>query len=142
MDDELTAESGLDALIALLDERGIEHYECVASECEATVYEDMAGNAHECWEGGESGVVNVVIAVTPEDALSVDDLNGVIRENAKLRELCVEMWAVILDRNTWWDWNSEDTKRFARLLIELGVELGSATESSARLLREWGIEVD
>ena len=85
MGDELTAESGLDALIALLDERGIEHYECVASECEATVYEDKAGNAHECWEGGTSGIVNVVIAVTPEDALSVGDLNGVICENAKLK---------------------------------------------------------
>lgn len=86
MDDELTAESGLDALIALLDERGIEHYECVASECEATVYEDKAGNAHECWEGGTSGIVNIVISVTPNEALSVDDLNGVIRENAKLRK--------------------------------------------------------
>ena len=96
MDDELTAESGLDALTALLDERGIEHYECVASECEATVYEDKAGNAHECWEGGESGVVNVVIAVTPEDALSVDDLNGVIYENAKLRELARMNWFIAL----------------------------------------------
>lgn len=91
MDDELTIESGLDVLIALLDERGVEHYEYVSPECEVTVYEDKAGKAHECWDGGTNGIVNVVISITPSEMLSVDDLNGVVRENEKLRELAKKM---------------------------------------------------
>lgn len=63
-------------------------------------------------------------------------------ENERLKELCVEMWAVIFKNNTWWDWNNGDTKRFARLLLEMGVQLDGAANSTARLLREWGIEVD
>lgn len=44
-------------------------------------------------------------------------------ENAKLRELCADMHAVISDRNSWWDCMCKDTRRFADRMRELGVEV-------------------
>ena len=44
-------------------------------------------------------------------------------ENAKLRELMLEMYATISDRNTWWDCMSNDARRFADRMRELGVEV-------------------
>jgi hypothetical protein len=46
-----------------------------------------------------------------------------LKENAKLRELCTDMHAVISDRNSWWDCMCKDTRRFADRMRELGVEV-------------------
>lgn len=75
---------GIDRLAELLAERGIEF--CVGDRT-SLVFMDGVGNLHECWmAGAEENLVNVCITITPEQALSVRDLNGIVSENAKLRE--------------------------------------------------------
>ena len=82
-EDEMT--HGIDRLAELLAERGIEF--CVGDRT-SLVFMDGVGNLHECWmAGAEENLVNVCITITPEQALSVRDLNGIVSENAKLREL-------------------------------------------------------
>lgn len=51
------------------------------------------------------------------------ELAAAIDENAKLRELVADMYAVISDRNAWWDGTRKDTRRFADRMRELGVEV-------------------
>lgn len=43
-------------------------------------------------------------------------------ERAELRELIQDMYAVISDRNSWWDCMRRDTKHFADHMRELGIE--------------------
>jgi len=83
MDEDYKMVYGIDKLAKLLAERGIEF--CVNDEA-SLLFTDASGNPHECWmAGAEENLVNVMIAVTPEQATSVPDLNGIIAENAKLR---------------------------------------------------------
>lgn len=80
---------GIDRLAELLAERGIEF--CVGDRT-SLVFMDGVGNLHECWmAGAEENLVNVCITITPEQALSVRDLNGIISENAKLREQVTQL---------------------------------------------------
>ena len=86
-EDEMTY--GIDRLAELLAERGIEF--CVGDRT-SLVFMDGVGNLHECWmAGAEENLVNVCITITPEQALSVRDLNGIISENAKLRESVTQL---------------------------------------------------
>ena len=74
---------GIDKLAELLIERGIEF--CV-KDGTSLFFVDGSGNPHECWmAGAEENLVNALIVVTPEQLLSVPDLNGIIAENEKLR---------------------------------------------------------
>lgn len=76
---------GIEKLAELLIERGIEF--SVMDET-SLVYMDGVGNLHECWMAGtDENHVNALIVVTPEQLLSVPDINGIITENVKLREL-------------------------------------------------------
>lgn len=52
-----------------------------------------------------------------------DDLQRANAENAKLRELVADMYAVIRRNNSWWDWERKDRKRFADRMRELGMEV-------------------
>jgi hypothetical protein len=90
MDEDYSMVYGIDKLAELLIERGIEFY--VKDET-SLFFMDGSGNPHECWmAGAEENLVNALIVVTPEQLLSVPDLNGIITENERLRELCVDMW--------------------------------------------------
>ena len=44
-------------------------------------------------------------------------------ENAELQELVQDMYAVINDRNSWWDCMRRDTRCFANRMHELGIEV-------------------
>lgn len=84
MDEDYNMVYGIDKLAELLIERGIEFY--VKDEV-SLAFKDDVGNWHECWmAGADENRVNALIVVTPEQLLSVPDLNGVISENAKLRD--------------------------------------------------------
>lgn len=86
-EDEMTY--GIDRLAELLAERGIEF--CVGDRT-SLVFMDGVGNLHECWmAGAEENLVNVCITITPEQALSARDLNGIVSENAKLREQVTQL---------------------------------------------------
>lgn len=83
MDEDYNMVRGIDKLAELLIERGIEF--CVNDEF-SLVFKDDVGNLHECWlAGAGENRVNALIVVTPEQLLSVPDLNGIIAENDKLR---------------------------------------------------------
>ena len=83
MDENCNMVCGIDKLAELLIERGIEF--CVNDEV-SLAFKDDVGNLHECWmAGADENRVNALIVVTPEQLLSVPDLNGIIAENAKLR---------------------------------------------------------
>jgi len=83
MDEDYGRTYGIDKLAELLIERGIEF--CV-EDGTSLLFMDGSGSPHECWmAGAEENLVNVMIVVTPEQAVSVPDLNGVINENEKLR---------------------------------------------------------
>lgn len=86
MEEDNCAQTALEVMADLLKERGYDYSYAPELEGTSLIYRDKAGNYHECWGAGSSELVNVPIAVTPEQALSVDDLNGIIAENAKLRE--------------------------------------------------------
>lgn len=45
------------------------------------------------------------------------------RENVKLRELAKEMYYVISENNSWWDFRCDETKAFYCQLRELGIEV-------------------
>lgn len=45
-------------------------------------------------------------------------------ENAKLRELAKEMYCVISENNSWWDFRRDETKAFYCQLHKLGIEVG------------------
>jgi hypothetical protein len=90
MDEDCGKTYGIEKLAELLIERGIEFF--VKDEV-SLAFKDDVGNWHECWmAGADENRVNALIVVTPEQLLSVPDLNGIIAENAKLRELCADMW--------------------------------------------------
>ena len=94
MEEDNCAQTALDVMADLLKERGYDYSYAQELEGSSLFYIDKAGNYHDCWGAGSSELVNVPIAVTPEQALSVDDLNGIIDENATLErgidELCIE----------------------------------------------------
>ena len=88
MDEDYSMVYGIDKLAELLIERGIEFY--VKDEV-SLVYKDDVGNWHECWmAGADENRVNALIVVTPEQLLSVPDLNGIISENERLRKILQE----------------------------------------------------
>lgn len=88
MDEDYNMVYGIDKLAELLIERGIEFY---VNDGTSLFFMDGSGNPHECWmAGAEENLVNVMIVVTPEQALSVPDLNGVISENERLRKILQE----------------------------------------------------
>lgn len=89
MDEDMRTTRSIDKLADLLEQRGIEHYDINEF---SLVFVDEAGSAHECCEAGPGELVNVIITVTPEQALSVPDLNSVISENARLRGLAYRAW--------------------------------------------------
>lgn len=41
----------------------------------------------------------------------------------ELQKLCRDMYAVISDRNSWWDCMRRDTKRFTDRMRELGIDV-------------------
>lgn len=86
MDEDYGRTYGIEKLAELLIERGIEFF--VKDEV-SLAYKDDMGNWHECWmAGADENRVNALIVVTPEQLLSVSDLNGIITENEKLTEQC------------------------------------------------------
>ena len=94
MEEDNCAQTALEVMADMLKERGYDYSYAPELEGTSLIYRDKAGNYHDCWGAGSSELVNVPIAVTPEQALSVDDLNGIIDENATLErridELCIE----------------------------------------------------
>lgn len=56
------------------------------------------------------------------DGLGVE-IENLQSDNAKLRELVADMYAVIRRNNSWWDWECKDRKRFADRMHELGIEV-------------------
>ena len=89
MEEDYNMVRGIDKLAELLIEQGIEF--CVNDEV-SLAFKDDVGNLHECWmAGANENCVNALIVVTPEQLLSVPDLNGIIAENAKLRELIADV---------------------------------------------------
>lgn len=101
MDEDYNMVCGIDKLAELLIERGIEF--CVNDEV-SLAFKDDVGNLHECWmAGADENRVNALIVVTPEQLLSVPDLNGIIAENAKLRELVREVWDLVPKADCGWD---------------------------------------
>ena len=60
--------SGVETLSKLCDEQGLQHYDRESPACETHVFVDKAGNPHECWDSPH-GMVNVVISMTPEQAV-------------------------------------------------------------------------
>jgi hypothetical protein len=106
MEEDNCAQNALDVMADLLKERGYEYSYAPELEGTSLFYIDKAGNYHECWRAGSSELVNVPITVTPEQALSVDDLNGIIDENAKLRgqmKQLVTLLRVDWDIDASWD---------------------------------------
>ena len=76
----------IEVLKSLLKQRGYD-YEYFPDD-HSVVFIDGMGTVRECWPAGtDNAVVNVAIAITPEEVLSVDNLSGVIAENAKLKKL-------------------------------------------------------
>ena len=70
MPDDYEYVDGIEVLSKLCDERGLEHWDSEAMACDTHIFFDKAGNPHECWEAS-SGMVNVVIAMTPEQAVEL-----------------------------------------------------------------------
>lgn len=70
MPDDLEYVDGIEVLSKLCDERGLEHWDSEAMACETHIFVDKAGNPHECWEAPD-GMVNVVISMTPEQAVEL-----------------------------------------------------------------------
>lgn len=62
--------SGVETLSRLCDEHGLNHWDSEAMACDTHIFVDKAGNPHECWEA-PSGMVNVVISMTPEQAVQL-----------------------------------------------------------------------
>ena len=60
--------SGVETLSRLCDEHGLQHWDRESPACETHVFIDKAGNPHECWDSPH-GMVNVVISMTPEQAV-------------------------------------------------------------------------
>lgn len=61
--------NALGELARLCDERGLEHFDSEAVACKSHIFVDVQGNAHECWETGAIGLINVTFAMTPEQAI-------------------------------------------------------------------------
>ncbi len=87
--EEYEGKDGLDRLIELLDQNGMEHSDVYEDTFRSMAFFDRAGSPHECWPAGSHELVNVVVAMTPENAVSFD-IDGVFDENAKLRTLLEE----------------------------------------------------
>ena len=68
MEEETEYVNGIEVLAGLCDEHGLQHWDSEAMACETHIFVDKAGNPHECWEA-PSGMVNVVISMTPEQAI-------------------------------------------------------------------------
>lgn len=64
--------SGVETLSRLCDEQGLEHFDRESPACETHVFIDKAGNPHECWDSPH-GMVNVVISMTPEQAVQLGE---------------------------------------------------------------------
>ena len=62
--------NGIEVLAGLCDKNGLQHWYSEAMACDTHVFIDKAGNPHECWEA-PSGMVNVVISMTPEQAVQL-----------------------------------------------------------------------
>lgn len=101
MEEDNCAQTALDVMADMLKERGYDYSYAPELEGTSLIYRDKAGNYHDCWGAGSSELVNVPITVTPEQALSVDDLNGIIDENAKLRERIAELEELLPDNGRW-----------------------------------------
>lgn len=64
--------SGVETLSRLCDEHGLKHWDSEAMACDTHIFVDKAGNPHECWES-TSGMVNVVVSMTPEQAVQLGE---------------------------------------------------------------------
>lgn len=78
MEEEELCTDVLDELRRLAEERGLECRDCemyigdgVAAP--TLVFRDENGSYHECWDAG-FGMVNVVVAMTPEQAVAIDSV--------------------------------------------------------------------
>lgn len=60
----------LDKLRKLAEDAGLEHFDGHAMECDTLVFRDRDGEYHECWDAGSPTLVNVTVAMTPEDAVN------------------------------------------------------------------------
>lgn len=70
MDEGLEYVNGIEVLAGLCEKNGLQHWDSEAMACETHIFVDKAGNMHECWES-TSGMVNVVISMTPEQAVTL-----------------------------------------------------------------------
>lgn len=68
MEEETEYVNGIEVLAVLCDEHGLQHWDRESPACETHVFIDKAGNPHECWDSPH-GMVNVVISMTPEQAV-------------------------------------------------------------------------
>lgn len=90
MEEETEYVNGVEVLAGLCDEHGLNHWDSEAMACDTHIFVDKAGNPHECWEA-PSGMVNVVISMTPEQAV-------------QLGETCqLEPWEVEPETGTYYD---------------------------------------
>lgn len=64
--------SGVETLSRLCDEHGLQNWDSEAMACETHIFVDKAGNPHECWDSPH-GMVNVVISMTPEQAVQLGE---------------------------------------------------------------------
>lgn len=134
MEEDNCAQTALDVMADMLKERGYDYSYAQELEGTSLIYRDKAGNYHDCWGAGSSELVNVPIAVTPEQALSVDDLNGIIDENAKLKDYARECLAAIIG----WTWAINEFKG-----IDIMDDSSPATQTMKELLKrakELGVE--
>lgn len=132
MKENANLDVSIKALKSLLMQRGYD-YEYFPDD-HSVVFIDGMGTVHECWPAGSADdLVNVAIAVTPEEALSVKDLNGIIAENARLRELlagaCKDLDACqrVIASSNQWGYGKGYLERLWELqeaMKELGMEVG------------------
>lgn len=81
------------------------------------LYESIA---KKCWHVLDADGYYELLAI----ANRIDEQHRKALENVnELQKLCRDMYAVISDRNSWWDCMRRDTRCFADRMHELGIEV-------------------
>lgn len=119
-------------LRAMLDERGVEHWDTVGR----TEYRGEYGRIVRCYSRLEPITLDVaIVAAPPEQAIEATLGSDLEAENAKLRELVRDMWTCIqtadksdnawdeCDRCILWNGNNNHRCKFDVRMHELGVEV-------------------
>lgn len=148
MPDDFEFTDGLAELARLCDEHGLEHMDSEAEACKTHIFIDRDGDPHECWGADGNGKINVTIAMTPEQAVTMPSLRKLdyladvylhfavmtLEDNDKMRDLILDMWRFI----------GAACKKYPRLFDPAApggqtVEL-NALDSFEQRMRELGVE--